>query len=135
MNPGYTVRECSVCGDRHIEDITSVLPHNYESHVIAATCEGGGKTIHRCAGCGSSFVTDYTAPLGHSWDEGTLITNATCTGEGVMEYRCIRCGYHRLDADPADGHIPGRFCYLHGTPALHPLRRCAEKCARSRLQE
>ena len=86
-NPGYTVRECSVCGDRHIEDITSVLPHNYESHVIAATCEGGGKTIHRCDGCGSSFVTDYTAPLGHSWDEGTLITNATCTGEGVMEYR------------------------------------------------
>ena len=66
-NPGYTIRECSVCGDRHIEDITSVLPHNYESHVIAATCEGGGKTIHRCDGCGSSFVTDYTAPLVHSW--------------------------------------------------------------------
>lgn len=106
-SPGYTVRECSVCGDRHIEDITSVLPHDYESHVISATCENGGKTIHRCDGCGSSFVTDYTSPLGHSWDEGTLITNATCTGEGVMEYRCIRCGYHRLDADPADGHIPG----------------------------
>ena len=106
-SPGYTVRECSVCGDRHIEDITSVLPHNYESHVIAATCEGGGKTIHRCDGCGSSFVTDYTDSLGHSWDKGTLVTNATCTGEGVMEYRCTRCGYHRLDADPADGHIPG----------------------------
>ena len=106
-NPGYTVRECSVCGDRHIEDITAALPHNYESHVIAATCEGGGKTIHRCDGCGSSFVTDYTEALGHSWDKGTLVTNATCTGEGVMEYRCTRCGYHRLDADPADGHIPG----------------------------
>ena len=106
-SPGYTVRECSVCGDRHIEDITSVLPHNYESHVIAATCEGGGKTIHRCDGCGSSFVTDYTDSLGHSWDKGTLVTNATCTVEGVMEYRCTRCGYHRLDADPADGHIPG----------------------------
>ncbi len=59
-SPGYTVRECSVCGDRHIEDITAALPHNYESHVIAATCENGGKTIHRCDGCGSSFVTDYT---------------------------------------------------------------------------
>ena len=106
-SPGYTVRECSVCGDRHIEDITAALPHNYESHVIAATCENGGKTIHRCDGCGSSFVTDYTDALGHSWDEGTLVTNATCTGEGVMEYRCIRCGCHRLDADPADGHIPG----------------------------
>ena len=106
-SPGYTVRECSVCGDRHIEDITSVLPHDYESHVISATCENGGKTIHRCDGCGSSFVTDYTEALGHSWDKGTLVTNATCTGEGVMEYRCTRCGYHRLDADPADGHIPG----------------------------
>ena len=106
-SPGYTVRECSVCGDRHIEDITSVLPHNYESHVIAATCEGGGKTIHRCDGCGSSFVTDYTDALGHSWDEGTLVTNATCTGEGVMEYRCTRCGYHRIEGNEAAGHVPG----------------------------
>ena len=106
-SPGYTVRECSVCGDRHIEDITPAIPHDYKAHVIEATCDAGGKTIHRCDGCGSSFVTDYTDSLGHSWDKGTLVTNATCTGEGVMEYRCIRCGYHRLDADPADGHIPG----------------------------
>ena len=106
-SPGYTVRECSVCGERHIEDITAALSHDYKSHVIEATCEAGGKTIHRCDGCGSSFVTDYTDALGHSWDKGTLVTNATCTGEGVMEYRCTRCGYHRLDADPANGHIPG----------------------------
>ena len=106
-SPGYTVRECSVCGDRHIEDITSVLPHNYESHVISATYENGGKTIHRCDGCGSSFVTDYTEALGHSWDKGTLVTNATCTGEGVMEYRCTRCGYHRIEGNEAAGHIPG----------------------------
>ena len=106
-SPGYTVRECSVCGDRHIEDITPAIPHDYKAHVIEATCDAEGKTIHRCDGCGSSFVTDYTDALGHSWDKGTLVTNATCTGEGVMEYRCIRCGYHRLDADPADGHIPG----------------------------
>ena len=106
-SPGYTVRECSVCGDRHIEDITPAIPHDYKAHVIEATCDADGKTIHRCDGCGSSFVTDYTEALGHSWDKGTLVTNATCTGEGVMEYRCIRCGYHRLDADLADGHIPG----------------------------
>ncbi len=106
-SPGFTVRECSVCGDRHIEDITPAIPHDYKAHVIEATCDAEGKTIHRCDGCGSSFVTDYTDALGHSWDKGTLVTNATCTGEGVMEYRCTRCGYHRLDADPADGHIPG----------------------------
>ena len=105
--PGYTAKECSVCGDRHIEDITPAIPHDYKAHVIEATCDAEGKTIHRCDGCGSSFVTDYTDSLGHSWDKGTPVTNATCTGEGVMEYRCTRCGYHRLDADPADGHIPG----------------------------
>ena len=106
-SPGYTVRECEVCGDRHIEDITPALAHGYESTTIPATCKGGGKTVHLCEGCGSSFVTDYTDPLGHSWDEGTEITDATCTGEGVMEYRCTRCGYHRMDGNEAAGHVPG----------------------------
>lgn len=107
ISPGYTVRECDVCGDRHIEDITSALAHNYKAQTIPATCEGGGKTVHLCEGCGSSFVTDYTSPLGHSWDEGTEITGSTCTGEGVTEYRCTRCGYHRMEGDAAAGHVPG----------------------------
>ena len=106
-SPGYTLRECAVCGERHIEDITAALPHNYVAKVTPATCEGGGKTVHICEGCGSSFVTDYTDPLGHSWDEGTEITGSTCTGEGMIEYRCVRCGYHRLEGDPAAGHVPG----------------------------
>ena len=107
VSPGYTLRECSVCGERHIEDITPALAHNYVSKTTPATCEGGGRTLHICEGCGSSFITDYTSPLGHSWDEGTLITNATCTGEGVMEYTCIRCGATRLEGDEAAGHVPG----------------------------
>ena len=102
--PGYTVKECIACGDRHITDMTAALPHNYEATVIPATCEAGGKTIHRCEGCGSAFVTDATEALGHTWDKGTLVTNATCTGEGMMEYRCIRCGYHRLEGNAASGH-------------------------------
>lgn len=106
-SPGYTLRECAVCGERHIEDITAALPHNYVDKTTPATCEGGGKTIHICEGCGSSFVTDYTDPLGHSWDEGTEVTGSTCTGEGLIEYRCVRCGYHRLEGDAAAGHVPG----------------------------
>ena len=102
--PGYTVKECIACGDRHITDMTAALPHNYEATVISATCEAGGKSIHRCEGCGSAFVTDATEALGHTWDKGTLVTNATCTGEGMMEYRCIRCGYHRLEGNAASGH-------------------------------
>ena len=106
-SPGYTLRECSICGERHIEDITAALPHNYVSKITPATCEGGGKTVHLCVGCGSSFVTDYTEPLGHSWDEGSLVTDATCTGEGITEYRCVRCCYHRLEGDAAAGNVPG----------------------------
>ena len=106
-SPGYTLRECAVCGGRHITDITAALPHNYVDKTTPATCEGGGKTIHICEGCGSSFVTDYTDPLGHSWDEGTEVTGSTCTGEGLIEYRCVRCGYHRLEGDAAAGHVPG----------------------------
>lgn len=107
VSPGYTLRECSVCGERHIEDITPAVAHNYKAKTTPATCEGGGRTLHICEGCGSSFITDYTNPLGHSWDEGTLITNATCAGEGVMEYTCIRCGATRLEGDEAAGHVPG----------------------------
>lgn len=104
---GYIVRECEVCGDRHIEDITPALAHNYESHVIPATCETGGHTSHICHGCGSGFITDYTDALGHSWDKGTTVTGSTCTGEGMTEYRCVRCGAQHLEGDPASGHVPG----------------------------
>jgi len=106
-NPGYTVKECSVCGDRHVTDITNALPHDYKAKVNPATCDKGGNTLHLCEGCGSSFVSDYTEPLGHSWDEGTTVANSTCTGEGVKEYRCTRCGFHRLEGDAASGHSPG----------------------------
>lgn len=107
VSPGYTVRECAICGDRHIEDITSALPHDYIAKVTAATCEAGGHTLHICEGCGSSFITDYTSALGHSWDEGKEITGATCTGESVIEYTCTRCGETRLEGGDASGHVPG----------------------------
>lgn len=126
---GYTVRECSMCGQRQIEDITSTLAHVYKATVTPATCEAGGHTTHRCEGCGSSFITDYTEPLGHAWGDGTPVTGSTCNGEGVTEYRCARCNARRLEAVNAEGHVPGaaatctqpqlcRECGAVLTPAL-----------------
>ena len=106
VSPGYTVKECEVCGDRHITDIQNAKPHNYESIVTPANCENGGYTLHLCKGCGGSFITDYTDPLGHSFDEGTVVTSPSCTGEGVTEFRCERCGYHYLEGVTANGHTP-----------------------------
>ncbi len=107
VNPGYTVKECGICGDRHITEITSALAHSYKSQTIAATCETGGKTVHRCEGCGSSFVTDYTSAMGHKYGEGKTIAEASCVSEGVTEYACSRCGATKLETIKATGHTPG----------------------------
>ena len=45
-SPGYTVKECSVCGDRHIIDMTEALPHNYAAHIVRPTCTTGGQTTY-----------------------------------------------------------------------------------------
>ena len=108
--PGYTVKECSVCGDRIITNITSVLPHDFKAEKTPATCTTGGFTVHTCANCGDSFISDYTDPTGHKWDNGKVIAKPSCTGEGVKEFTCLNCGEKRSETIPATGHT-------HGDPA------------------
>ncbi len=97
INPGYTVKECSVCGDRHIIDMTEALPHNYAPHIVAAICTTGGQTTYICEGCGSSFVSDHTEALGHAWDDGVYLIEPTCADDGLIEYTCKRCGVSRRE--------------------------------------
>ena len=108
--PGYTVKECDVCGDRIITNITTVKPHSFKAVVNPATCTTGGFTTHTCANCGESYVSDYTDPTGHKWDNGSVIAKPSCTGEGVKEYTCLNCGEKRSETIPATGHT-------HGDPA------------------
>ena len=91
-SPGYTVKECSVCGDRHITAMTNALPHDYAAHTVLPTCTTGGQTTYICEGCGSTFIGDHTEPLGHAWNEGEYIVEPTCAEDGIMEYTCTRCG-------------------------------------------
>ena len=101
--PGYTVRECSVCGDRQITDITAVKGHSFVSTVVAPTCTTGGHTHHVCAVCGESYFDSYTEATGHRWDDGTVIKDATCDEAGIIEYRCLNCGVTRLEEFDGDG--------------------------------
>ena len=105
--PGYTVKECSRCGERHITDLTSVLGHDYQAVVTEPTCTEMGYSTWTCSRCGASYVDSYTAALGHDWDSGTKITDATCSGAGVTEYHCKRCEAAYLEAVSATGHTPG----------------------------
>ena len=117
ISPGYTVKECSVCGDRHITDMTEALPHNYAPHIVAATCTTGGQTTYICAGCGSSFVSDHTNALGHAWDEGVYLIEPTCADDGLIEYTCKRCGLTRREG--AAGGLSGSCIdMLHGTHTI-----------------
>ena len=101
--PGYTVRECGICGDRHIEDITAPAGHRYVSYVTAPTCTTGGHTHHICSVCGDGYIDSYTEATGHRWDDGTVIRDATCTEDGIIEYRCVVCDATKLEDYDGDG--------------------------------
>lgn len=103
-SPGYTVKECSVCGDRHITAMTEALPHNYEAHSVLPTCTTGGQTTYICEGCGSSFIGDHTEPLGHAWNEGEYIVEPTCAEDGIIEYTCTRCGATKREVEQSGLH-------------------------------
>lgn len=117
---GYTVKECEICGDRQITDITDALAHNYVAHTATPTCMAGGQTVHLCENCGSSFVTDHRDALGHDWNSGKVVAEPSCTGEGVREYACNRCGETKIEKIPATGHTPGEgaTCLNPGTCAV-----------------
>lgn len=104
---GYTTFTCENCGYSYKSDYTDALGHDYEAHVTEPTCTEGGFTTFICSRCGDSYVDDYTDALGHAWDEGRIVADSVCDSDGVMEYRCERCGYHRLEAVSEKGHTPG----------------------------
>lgn len=101
--PGYTVRECDICGDRQITDITAVKGHSFVANVVAPTCTTGGHTQHICKDCGESYFDSYTQATGHDWDDGTVIKDPTCNNAGVIEYRCKVCDATRLEDYNGDG--------------------------------
>ena len=105
--PGYTVRECQVCGERHIENITEANGHSFVSYITFPTCTTGGHTLHICSDCGDSFVDNYIPPMGHSMDDGRVLTPAVCDHDGVIEYTCVSCGHTKRETIPATGHNPG----------------------------
>ncbi len=117
ISPGYTVKECSVCGDRHITDMTEALPYNYAPHIVAATCTTGGQTTYICDGCGSSFVSDHTEALGHAWNDGVYLIEPTCADDGLIEYTCKRCGLTKREG--AAGGLGGSCVdILHGSHTI-----------------
>lgn len=87
---GYTVYECSECGDSYTADFTDKSEHSFIPAVTAPTCSEMGYTTYTCENCGESYVSDYTDKIPHDYE--TFVTAPTCTQMGHTTYTCKSCG-------------------------------------------
>ena len=87
---GYTVYECSECGDSYTADFTDKAKHCFIPAVTAPTCSEMGYTTYTCESCNESYISDYTDKLPHDYE--TVVTAPTCTQMGHTTYTCKSCG-------------------------------------------
>ena len=87
---GYSVFECTECGDSYTGNFTDKAEHSYNAVVTAPTCTEHGFTTYTCSVCGDSYIGDYTEKLPH--DYNTVATPPTCTEMGYTTYTCKVCG-------------------------------------------
>ena len=94
---GMTTHTCSECGDSYYE-VVAMIPHSFDSNVVAPTCTAGGYTLHECANCGYSYKDTETEAKGHTYAKNAAkSTAATCTKTGVTYYTCSVCGDEYYD--------------------------------------
>lgn len=87
---GYSVFECTECGDSYTGNFTDKAEHHYHTKVTEPTCTAMGFTEYECTACGDTFTADYTDKIPH--DYKAEITNPTCTEFGHTTYTCSVCG-------------------------------------------
>lgn len=87
---GYSVFECTECGDSYTGNFTDKAEHDYEPSVTAPTCTQHGFTTYTCKNCNDEYISDYTEKIPH--DYKAKITNPTCTELGYTTYTCQTCG-------------------------------------------
>lgn len=87
---GYSVFECTECGDSYTGNYTDKAEHDYNTVVTAPTCTEHGFTTYSCKNCDDEYISDYTEKPPH--DYKAEITNPTCTEFGHTTYTCSVCG-------------------------------------------
>ena len=110
---GYTVGECSVCGDIGEITYTPQLPHDFGEWetVTPASCENEGEQVRHCKTCG--FVENQAIPPEH--DYKPFVIESTCVSQGYVEYVCMSCGYSYIAENsymPEKGHSYGEWIYI-----------------------
>lgn len=108
--PGYTIRECDLCGEQYYSDYTLATgKHNYQPMAdSAATCtEPAKKGGAKCTVCGKIDPNNKPATvpgsvaLGHDWKEVIVSSETDCTVGTTRGFKCTRCNKtpEKADAD------------------------------------
>ena len=98
-----------------LTDEGSALGHNYQSTVIAPTCEEEGYTKHVCQNDNTHVYTDTIVdPIGHSYTNYVSNNDATCLEDGTKTANCNNgCGKTDTltDTGSALGHTFLNYSY------------------------
>lgn len=87
---GYSVFECSECGDSYTGNFTDKAEHDYNTVVTAPTCIQHGFTTYSCKNCNDEYISNYTDKIPHDYKED--VTKPTCTSMGFSTFACADCG-------------------------------------------
>jgi hypothetical protein len=64
---GKDVFVCENCKESY-EVVIPMIPHNYTTTTVAATCEAFGYDEHECSICHDTYKDNYTTPVAHTID-------------------------------------------------------------------
>jgi len=87
---GYTLHECTRCGDSYRDGFVPALGHDYGEWetITEATCTTDGSQKRVCKVCGAEDTQAIPAP-GHKYEK--VVIPPTCTGQGCTVYTCSVC--------------------------------------------
>ncbi len=100
---GYTIVECSGCGDTQQIEYVKANGHDYVETATPATCTESAKRLFTCQTCGYDYTITDEPAAGHRF-ESTLLSKSTCTETGVRLHVCSVCEYRYTSEIPAFGH-------------------------------
>ena len=131
---GYSVKECSICGDKINTNYVNALEHKFPSTpewvvLEPATCEKEGLKVNYCEyGCGE--YQSATIPK-HFYE--IIEEEATCTGYGKVYGKCTECGHTYLISQTSPlGHKHDVWTEVEPGVEHSTCENCGELAQRSK---
>lgn len=106
---GYTVYNCSKCGDTYKDNFVKALGHVYDEWRVKSKpgCTSKGLKYRVCSVCSNEETAEIPA-IGHIYDNN--IIEPTCTEKGYTKHTCSACGDSYKDSYiDAKGHSYGKW--------------------------